>query len=72
MHGYGFNFSKLTEFIQVAAKFGVGFIHISLAGVHGFVVITNFMTHISNLSDDSLIVALGNHAEVIGSGNAEC
>lgn len=65
MHADDINLRMFPEFLQVTTEYYISTIHIALAGIHGFVMITNFMAKFSDFPNDILIITLWNSSKVI-------
>lgn len=71
MHAYGFDFSEFLKLFQVAAEFVVGLIHITLARIHGFIMVADFMAQFCYFFNDTLIKALRNNTKIVGAFDAQ-
>ena len=58
VHADGFYRGNLSELLQIPTELVVCFIHISFTGVHGFVMVANFMAKCYYFFDDGHIVTL--------------
>jgi len=70
VHTDGFNWVKLPQPFKVMPEIFPGFINISVAGVHIFIMVTNLVAKVGNLFDNSLVPAIRNNPEIVGAGDS--
>lgn len=65
MHADGFHRIELSEMSQLHFEMAKGFFRIAFTNRHVFIMIADLMTKSDNLFDNTRLVALWNHTEII-------